>query len=349
MKMRLKRQNQIFKKSCAFNLIIISLFISFFVSQDAFYFEYQSFEKKVKTSYSVRTLVEKMPRRDIEESLRGFVAASRPGRLLGSSGHAKARDFLENKLKTKATGVLTKDDFPVGDKRGVNFIWEKKGISSPMDVMILGAHYDTLLKDPKTKQIILKGEMPGADNNASGVSILLSMIEILDKLELPKTIRIVFFDAEEFDSSGSKAFVNKYSESMSKEKIVGFINLSMLAHDSRNTDTERKLNNFKIYTRPNNEVDGVLAKFIIERGSKNYGSLSLSLANHPSEGFPVSAQNLAEAGIPSVTLSQNRETDLNPRFMTSNDFVETLNIATYTNVFKYVSSMVLSWNYDIVK
>lgn len=345
MKKKHKIQNLITKKSFAFSLITISCLFSYSLMG----FEYQNYEKKVKNNYSVRTLIERMPRKEIEENLRAFVNSSRPGRLVGTSGHSKAREYLESKLKLAGTGLTIKDEFTYEDKNGVNFIWEKKGITNPEQVIVLGAHYDTLLKDPKTKKIVLKGEMPGADNNASGVSALLSMMEILNKLELPKTVRLVFFDAEEWDAAGSKAFVKKYAESMSKEKILGFFNLTMLAHDTKIADTEKKQNNFKIYTYRPDETDQALAQLVLERGSKNYGTTKFSVAGHAAEGFPESAQSFTSAGIPAITITQNRETDLNPRYMTSNDFVETLNMATYTNVFKYVSSVVLAWNYDIVK
>ena len=56
-----------------------------------------------------------------------------------------------------------------------------------------------------------------------------------------------------------------------------------------------------------------------------------------------------KAGIPAICVSQNWESDFNPRFHTSNDFVETLNMNTYDLSFKFITGSVLAWNYDIVK
>ncbi len=318
-------------------------------------FEYQDFEKRVKTGYQVRSLVEKMPRRDIEENVRSFLVAGRPSRLIGSPGHKKAQEFIEARLKAanQTNGSYSRQEFSLSDQsvskeKGVNFIWEKKGATKPEEIIILTANYDTLLKDVKTGKSILKGEMPGADNNGSGVTMLLSMMEIFNKLDLPKTVRLVFLDAEEFEAQGSK----ELGKSLSGQKITGFINLTMLGHDSRTGDTEKRLNNLRLYTS-GSEGDMAFGKLIKSLGEKDYGVTNFkeeTITDGASTlGFPKTAENLWGAGLVGITLTQNRTSDLNPRYMTSNDFAETLNIATYTNVFKYVTYAVLSWNYDIVK
>jgi hypothetical protein len=232
-------------------------------------------------------------------------------------------------------------------QKGHNFIWEKKGLIKPEEVIVIGANYDTLLNDPKTMMVQATGEMPGADNNGSGVALLLSMIEILDKLDLPKTIRIVFFDFEELGFLGSRAYVEK----MNGQKIMGYVNLVMVGHDSKREDKEKKLNNMKLYLRSPSEEgskqDLLLANLINNNGKRLYNNVDFApLANSMNASSQVS---FWEAGYPAICLSQNWESDLNPRIHTSNDFVETLNMNTYTWVFRYVTGAVLAWNYDIVK
>lgn len=232
-------------------------------------------------------------------------------------------------------------------KKGVNFIWEKKGTSKPQDILILGANYDTLLNDPKTMIVDSKGAMPGADNNGTGVAALLSMIEILDKLDLPKTIRIVFFDFEELGFLGSRAYV----ESMGTEKITGYINLVMLGHDSKRDDKEKKQNNMKLYLRASGVsgalADQSLANVITNSGKRLYSTIEFK----PEPNGMNSSSHISfwNAGHPAICLSQNWESDFNPRFHTPNDFVETLNMNTYTYAFRYITGSVLAWNYDIVK
>jgi hypothetical protein len=89
---------------------------------------------------------------------------------------------------------------------------------------------------------------------------------------------------------------------------------------------------------------------IVEHGKRNYNTVVFTPKEMFSgDYFPNTSEHFWAQGIPAVTMTQNREGDLNPRFMTSNDFVETLNINTYSNVFKYITSAVLAWDYDVVK
>lgn len=248
------------------------------------------------------------------------------------------KTFTESMLKTLD---LTKS------LKGNNFIWEKKGLLKPDEVIVIGAHYDTLLIDPKTMMVQSKGQMPGADNNGSGVGILLSIIEILDKLDLPKTVRIVFFDFEELGFLGSRAFVLK----MNGQKITGYINLVMLGNDSRREDKDKKLGNMKLYLRSpeeaGSEQDLFLANLINNNGKRMYPNINFTpLANSMKKSSQIS---FWEAGYPAISLSQNWESDLNPRTHTPNDFIETLNMNTYTWAFRYTIGALLAWNYDIVK
>lgn len=345
-KMKTKQTKKISKLNAwVFNFFLISFLTLGLHWQTAEAIVIQKFERNVKTGYAVRTLVEKLPRAKVEENLREFVKISRPSRLLGSEGHNKARAFLESKLKLFSIngGSYSKEEFSSLDNiNGMNFIWEKKGILSPDEVIILGANYDTFFSAGKSSV-----EMPGADNNASGVAILLSMIELLAELELPKSIKIVFLDAEEPGALGSQDFVKKLMTNIGNQKIVGFINLTMLAHDTKVSDLEKRLNNFKLYMRTN---DQALASLVTSAGKRLYGNMEFKETVLSTEKkFPATIESFWSLGLPAITLSQNREGDLNPRHNTSNDFVETLNFNVFNNTYRYVTAAVLSWNYGIVK
>jgi hypothetical protein len=361
-------------------------------------FEISNYEKKIKTNYNITSVTEKISRDSLEKTLRDFVASGRPSRFVGSPGHQKAQDYLEEKLKSfHSAGASTKkiefipnmakagefyaEDFKkevvakisptdpnydhwkgftlsmmktlesVKDKKGYNFVWEKKGTVSPDEVLILGANYDTLLNDAKTMKVDSTSSMPGADNNGTGVAALLSMIEILDKLDLPKTVKIVFFDFEELGFSGSRDYVESLKANPSTQKIIGYINLVMLGNDSKREDKEKKLNNMKMYLRSPGEKgaeeDLALTTMITKNGSRLYSQVEFK---PEANGMNSSSHiNFWAAGYPAICMSQNWESDFNPRFHTPNDFVETLNINTYTNAFRYITGSVIAWNYGVVK
>lgn len=353
-----KRHNQgRWMRSTIFNS---SLFLSSVTIFSLHAFEIRDYEKKIKTNYNITSATEKISRDALEKNLREFVASGRPSRFVGSAGHEKAREFIVEKLKSfKSKGAsFEKSEFTplphkslapsmvksldlVKGKLGYNFIWEKTGTTHPLDVLILGANYDTYLN------------MPGADNNATGVAALLSMIEILDKLDLPKTVRIVFFDFEELGFLGSRDYVEKLKTQSKSQKILGYVNLVMLGNDSKREDKEKKFNNMKIYLRSSEKdslgfaEDQKLLDLIQVPGKRLYGQIDFApLGNGMNASSHVS---FWEGGIPAICMSQNWESDFNPRFHTSNDFVETLNMNTYINAFRYITGAVLAWNYDVVK
>ncbi len=102
--------------------------------------------------------------------------------------------------------------------KGKNLVWTKVGKGKPEELLIAGAHYDTILHNEVTRELITEGEMPGADDNASGVAILLQLISYFSQIELERSLKIVFFDYEEIGFLGSKAYVQKYKEDFRKQK-----------------------------------------------------------------------------------------------------------------------------------
>lgn len=346
------------KIKCAFKFIF---FLSLFFSFEARAVKLETYEKNIKTNYHIRSVIEKLSRKVIEDNLRSFVSAGRPSRAYGSSGHAKIQSFIEGKLLSfNSVGAslkilefepdLSKIKKGIGSeiKKAKNFVWEKKGFSKPEEVLILSAHYDTTLRDPKTKELIYQGEMPGADNNGSGVASLLTMIEILNALDLPKTIQIVFFDAEELGAQGSRDFIQKLNTE--GQKILGILNIMMIAHDSKNFDRNQKLNNMSLYFTK--AEDQSLATMIDQAGKRNFSSINFQQLIMKKELQLPGAQtleNLSKTGLPALLITQSLESDLNPRYLSSNDFVETLNFPTYISTFKFLTNSVLVWAYDIPK
>ena len=110
------------------------------------------------------------------------------------------------------------------DGRSVrNVIAEKRGSSDPERVWIVGAHYDTV---PET---------PGADDNASGVAVLLELARLRAQSPPACTFRFVAFTLEEpphFKTGlmGSRVYAASLKER--GEKIEGMICLESVGYYS---------------------------------------------------------------------------------------------------------------------
>lgn len=98
-----------------------------------------------------------------------------------------------------------------------NVIAIKQGDSD--HIIVVGAHYDS------------SDEGLGADDNASGVGVLLELAQQLKDISTPYTIHFVAFGAEEAGLIGSQAYVEELSADQIKN-TVGMINLdSVIAGD----------------------------------------------------------------------------------------------------------------------
>ncbi len=133
---------------------------------------------------------------------------------------AAAADFVAGELA--ATGLPTeRQGFLVGDAECENLIAELRGGSRPVEILVVGAHYDAVHGSP------------GANDNASGVAALLALSRLLAKAELPGTVRFVAFVNEEppfFQTGqmGSVVYARRCRER--GEKIVGMLSLETMGY-----------------------------------------------------------------------------------------------------------------------
>jgi len=105
-----------------------------------------------------------------------------------------------------------------GEFTSANIIAIKEGLSKK--IIIIGAHYDSV-KDGK-----------GADDNASGVAVMLEAAKKLKSVETPYTIYFIAFGAEELGFIGSYYYVDQMTE-VDKTNAIVAINLdSLIAGDN---------------------------------------------------------------------------------------------------------------------
>jgi Zn-dependent M28 family amino/carboxypeptidase len=100
-----------------------------------------------------------------------------------------------------------------------NVIAELKGTTSPGQVLVVGAHYDTVRTTP------------GADDNASGVAGLLALARTFANRPLGKTVRFVSFPLEEPPAYRTKNMGSyHYAAGLKKarEKVEGMVCLEMI-------------------------------------------------------------------------------------------------------------------------
>ncbi len=100
-----------------------------------------------------------------------------------------------------------------------NIIVSIKGARFPDEVVIIGAHYDSVYGTP------------GADDNASAVAVLLEMCRVLKSFSPARTLKLIFFVIEEppvFRSKYMGSYVYAMEAKAKNENIKSMISLEML-------------------------------------------------------------------------------------------------------------------------
>jgi hypothetical protein len=102
-----------------------------------------------------------------------------------------------------------------------NVVAEMRGETDPEEVVIIGAHYDSISGEPEV-------QAPGADDNASGVAAVMEAARILAGQPLDFTVRFIAFSAEEWGLYGSR--YHSAGARAASERIIGVINLDMIGY-----------------------------------------------------------------------------------------------------------------------
>ena len=161
-------------------------------------------------------------------------------RVIGSDAHAKVVQWLQDRLNSQEWGVEVQE----GNKTNVPIknIIAKRGTGTPW--IILGAHYDSRIiadRDQVPEKRLLP--VPGANDGASGVAVLLEIARVLPQ-ETRGQIWLVFFDAEDNGNYqgqdwilGSRLFVENLKEKPDAMILVDMIgDTNLTVYWERNSD-----------------------------------------------------------------------------------------------------------------
>lgn len=110
-----------------------------------------------------------------------------------------------------------------------NLIAEKTGNEKPEEIIIIGAHYDTVLGTP------------GADDNASGVAAVLVIANLLSNISLKRTVRFITFVNEEppfFFTSNMGSYQYARQCRKNNENIVAMFSIESIGYYSEKRGTQ---------------------------------------------------------------------------------------------------------------
>ena len=112
--------------------------------------------------------------------------------------------------------VVAKVRVVIESRETQNVVAQMQGTAGDGTVVVLGGHYDTV------------AEVPGANDNGSGIATLMTVAEEIADNSYPFTIRIIPFGSEELGLRGSRHYVDTLAEE-EIESITAMLNFDALS------------------------------------------------------------------------------------------------------------------------
>jgi hypothetical protein len=246
-------------------------------------------------------------------------------RFTGTVPFRKATQFAFEQLQALELQVQYQDWLFLGfwsvysDR---NVIGIQPGVSHPEEIVVICAHLDDYSETDRA---------PGADDNASGASAVLTAARIFSQYRFERTIHYVLFTGEEQVGLGSREYVAQAVAGGSN--IVGVLAPDMIGYASSalgppttslflpqlDSGLQDPIGSeiAAIFT-PGMEVEGMLTNVVAVYELGNKLSCALVFSSVPSD-----AEFFFENGYPTVFLTH---ADENPRYHTGADTLDTLNL-----------------------
>ena len=196
-----------------------------------------------------------------------------------------------------------------------------EGSEQDDEIVVIGAHLDsTLLRSPKSWKF-----MPGADDNASGITVLTEALRIIVAAgyKPKKTIQIMGYAAEEIGLLGSREIAKEYNKN--KKNVIGMANFDVVGNKGETMDICLVKDRYS-----NHELVDFLSRLIDEY-------LPGVEAKPSSCDYPCSDHaSWTENGFPATLANECEEATW--RWHTKHDTVDKVNIAYMSNFARLVIS-----------
>ena len=154
---------------------------------------------------------------------------------LASEGHFFVKQYIREELSQ--WGEVSTHEFTVRGQTYQNLILNLPAATQQkLPPILIGAHYDAV---PGT---------PGADDNATGVAVLLELAAAFAQKPTKYPIQIVAFDMEEYGLLGSKAYAAYLKQNQQPLRLM--FSLEMLGYRSKTDNSQRYPADFLKYFYP---------------------------------------------------------------------------------------------------
>ena len=143
-----------------------------------------------------------------------------------SAQNVEVANALRDRFREMGYTDVTLEEFRLGSTARFNVVAVKPGATRPDELVVFGAHFDSLNKLADNA----RGRAPGADDNGTGTAAVLEVARQLKDAPLDRTVRFVLFSGEEQGLIGSKAHAANLKAAGANVALM--VNLDMVGHSS---------------------------------------------------------------------------------------------------------------------
>jgi Zn-dependent M28 family amino/carboxypeptidase len=250
---------------------------------------------------------------------------------------AKAQVYIETTLSNLGYEV-TQHSFDYANETYQNVIATRPGTRYPDERVLVIAHYDTVTNSP------------GADDNASGVAVMLELARLLQPYTFERTIQFVATNLEEQGSVGSLALAQFAQES--GWHIKGVIDLEMVGYAGNTLKQSAPLGLENTFPKVGDficVIGNETSKSLVEQFISGIQQQQIPLPHTPlvvpgnGESLPDTRRSdhspFWDAGYPAIALTDTAEFR-NPHYHQPSDTNDTINLNFAANVCRAVGELV---------
>ncbi|MFM2431869.1 MAG: hypothetical protein RLZZ511_3082 [Cyanobacteriota bacterium] len=187
---------------------------------------------------------------------------------LSTQGHFYVQTYIHRTLSQ--FGPITLNEFTIKARVHHNLILNLPGRKPNLPPILIGAHYDGVPGSP------------GADDNGSGVAVLLELARYFQANPTNHPLQLIAFDLEEYGLLGSEVYAQQLANQQQKIHIM--LSLEMLGYCKQEHNTQR-------YPKPLEKIYPDRGNFIALIGNIPAIPMMLRLGHH-----------MGKAGVPSQWL-----------------------------------------------